>query len=1553
MATRNIIDLKAKNADDKVNPRGNSIPSAIAIDPKTLSNEEQLALSSPVSTNTSIQSSTTVEPFGIKSNSIGVYPNDSVQLDIYNANNQYLETNYRITTFIKDSDTVTVDPEKDLSDLGYISGRYRVEYKFNRNYLGSGDAHKLQIQEVSANGLEIRVVPTISSLYSNNDFLSFFESNFFKVSKAQVLPNLLLYKDANTIINVFDYVQDKFTISTTPYSIIFKLNTPLPTGVVVGDMLWLTQQVSETLVDDITIVPPKQKNNTIVIAGPNWDVLAKSTTSVSTQYKDWDDLLSTDLQTSQGVVNQLLSSSLIEGIPLNIDYKEFENYIQFGSATERLLNFRYKMQLVESYDSRIAALTVDLTGLPDSGATGSAYFQSNVLDAKRKKSALLGAMDGYEKYLYYQSSSYVSNSFGEYYPTTWPKSTSTKPYTNYSVTSSQVEDWFDGIIASASLYDTNNDKSLYKLVPAHIQNDPANEGFTAFTHMIGHYFDLVYAYVKQMTTNYNRDESLLEGFSKDLIYHVSQNLGVDFENGSTLDELWSYTLGTDVTGSLSSTYEVTNEDRTKEVWKRVINNLPYLLKTKGTERGVRALINCFGIPQTILRIREYGGSEPGFDSKTDLVYERFNYALQVGYGGDGGVGTYGSGVYGSSSYAYTDPTELISIPWMQLIETRAEFSGGYAYPNRLFPSSIQLRVKMAENQTTDQMIMEVPDAWHIKAFKENGADYIGFFLADSTTSGPVQYATASITTTLYDGTFHSITLKRFYPSDDVTIEQQYDLIVKKVNYEKVVSTDIATLTIPADPIGAYNSSFCGYASGLWIPGSGSYTYAQSGSIALFTGSIQEFRYWVTPLQDAILDNHALTPTSYQGNLADTHTGSTSSFYDLGFRLCLGSDNKKINLQATTSYDSQHPNQDRKTFEDASGVPLAATFYRFRNPIYEPIVEMHSLEWPDLGGNRSVSNKIRIDTTETVGNQLFRDNSIEKPLTDNNPPDSSRLGIYLSPTNEVNQDIAEQFGGLSIDDFIGNPADISLDYYPELSQLQREYLKKYKARNKAQNYIRLLKYYDAALFKMLKNFVPYRANTQVGLLIEPHILDRSKISTKVPTYENLYYTSSITIPDIYTVGGFVEDGGGEPTRDFSGYVPEGVIGGDEAKFVVISGNEEQTSIYTEQLESLQLSPTFEETAYDMVVIDGTQIIQPLTILGNANEFNNTSVADSPSQSGSLTATVDLGISSYGRDIRVEGSQYTFMTYATSGSGPTHSAPYWITSSRYDYSEALNPVIMDSKPSEIANITNDVYDVDIYNKKAFLTSSLYLVPYTRYSASAAIYENQWTSIYGLRIEQTTDENMYNRESPYSFDAYWGFDGTSGIEGGLFFTGGGPAIGYGTYVTGSVKLPAFFYDPNNTVTHGYIYEVTIDISSGEETAADGFEICFGDLDSTITGSMAVVGFGSNLPKTFITKATGPWLGFKVKTTRQGSVPAAQWAFVHTVTVKCLNYRAQVQDFHLQDSYGMRNARYDGCKLTSADWNVDSTDTSDGGPVVTITVGGGNELTAIPNNRGNFQIR
>jgi GH24 family phage-related lysozyme (muramidase) len=54
------------------------------------------------------------------------------------------------------------------------------------------------------------------------------------------------------------------------------------------------------------------------------------------------------------------------------------------------------------------------------------YFQNNLASVISKQTQLLGSFDGYEKYLYYQTSSYVTSSYGEFYPSTWPKYTTTK-----------------------------------------------------------------------------------------------------------------------------------------------------------------------------------------------------------------------------------------------------------------------------------------------------------------------------------------------------------------------------------------------------------------------------------------------------------------------------------------------------------------------------------------------------------------------------------------------------------------------------------------------------------------------------------------------------------------------------------------------------------------------------------------------------------------------------------------------------------------------------------------------------------------------------------------------------------------------------------------------------------------------------------------------------------------------------------------------------------------------------------------------------------------------
>jgi hypothetical protein len=56
--------------------------------------------------------------------------------------------------------------------------------------------------------------------------------------------------------------------------------------------------------------------------------------------------------------------------------------------------------------------------------------------------------------------------------------------------------------------------------------------------------------------------------------------------------------------------------------------LPYLLQTKGTLPGLRALITSYGIPDTILRIKEYGGKDKVNTNDWDYWQNEFNYAYK-------------------------------------------------------------------------------------------------------------------------------------------------------------------------------------------------------------------------------------------------------------------------------------------------------------------------------------------------------------------------------------------------------------------------------------------------------------------------------------------------------------------------------------------------------------------------------------------------------------------------------------------------------------------------------------------------------------------------------------------------------------------------------------------------------------------------------------------------------------------------------------------------------------------------------------------------------------
>ena len=110
-------------------------------------------------------------------------------------------------------------------------------------------------------------------------------------------------------------------------------------------------------------------------------------------------------------------------------------------------------------------------------------------------------------------------------------------------------------------------------------------------------------------------------------------------------------------------------------------------------------------------------------------------------------------------------------------------------------------------------------------------------------------------------------------------------------------------------------------------------------------------------------------------------------------------------------------------------------------------------------------------------------------------------IYFDPNKDLDLDIAKSFGGISIDDYIGAYDDQYQDTYKDLTNLRNYYFERIGERDIYQ-FINLVRLYDKSLFVNLKQMLPARVKATTGLLIAPHLLERSKHKIEKPFAENV-------------------------------------------------------------------------------------------------------------------------------------------------------------------------------------------------------------------------------------------------------------------------------------------------------------------------------------------------------------------------------------------------------------------------------------------------------------------
>ena len=377
---------------------------------------------------------------------------------------------------------------------------------------------------------------------------------------------------------------------------ILKLYEPLPANIRLNQAIEIVQEIADPISYSFTLIEDPEVEEVPTLRGPNFGIEIEEQSSLTTEYLDYNQLYSFEVTGSN---NRIFSEVKTLSTSINVDYTDFSNFVHFSSAKERLANFRYKVVLLETYENE--KQQVQLLSSASAAISSSNVYYDNLTKG------ILEKFDGYERYLYYESSS-----------KTWPKSNNTSPYINVSSSNALAINWYASEYASASLYDELNESGLEYTIPEYIRQDSANAPYSLFTSMIGQHFDDLWLYTKDYTNKYNADNRLDYGISKDLVAKTLQNFGIKlYSSNFAIGNLTSLLLGewydsgseqinTFVTASNTPTPD---KDILVETYKRIYHNLPYLIKTKGTERGLRALINTFGVPSGSLTIKLYGGKE--------------------------------------------------------------------------------------------------------------------------------------------------------------------------------------------------------------------------------------------------------------------------------------------------------------------------------------------------------------------------------------------------------------------------------------------------------------------------------------------------------------------------------------------------------------------------------------------------------------------------------------------------------------------------------------------------------------------------------------------------------------------------------------------------------------------------------------------------------------------------------------------------------------------------------------------------------------------------------
>lgn len=186
--------------------------------------------------------------------------------------------------------------------------------------------------------------------------------------------------------------------------------------------------------------------------------------------------------------------------------------------------------------------------------------------------------------------------------------------------------------ASGVLYDRDNQSLIFNLFPgAFNQGDPAStEVFRNFALIMARSFDKIKIAIDQLPNlrrvNYGEHDQAPD----ELLGEVGRFFGWDPQGSFATADAQRYLGGQNIhvgpAGNIST--EQVLSDIKSAFWRRMVQNLLYIYKTKGTRESVEALLRIYGANNGFVRLKEYARKSEGRLPLERVVTEKSTYAMR-------------------------------------------------------------------------------------------------------------------------------------------------------------------------------------------------------------------------------------------------------------------------------------------------------------------------------------------------------------------------------------------------------------------------------------------------------------------------------------------------------------------------------------------------------------------------------------------------------------------------------------------------------------------------------------------------------------------------------------------------------------------------------------------------------------------------------------------------------------------------------------------------------------------------------------------------------------